>query len=57
MSLYSLYGTYEAVRDKHSFYCKFCRTRISIITKSIVSNFNLPTEQNFVYYVFILTLC
>ena len=38
---------YEAVRDKYSFYCKFCRTRISIRTNSIISNFNLPLEQFF----------
>ena len=46
---------YEAVRDKYSFYCKICRTRISIRTNSIISNFNLPLEQFFDILYFILT--
>ena len=39
--------SYEIVRNKYSFYYKFCRTHISIRTNNIISNFNLPLEQNF----------
>ena len=33
--------SYEAVHYKYYFYCKFCKTRISIRTNSIISNFNI----------------
>ena len=49
--------SYEAVRDKYSFYRKFCRTRIFIRTNSIISNFNFPLEQFFDLLYFILTFC